>query len=192
MKENIEGAAEREIDPKSIALVTTTFYPKWSPEGEVSVDKVRGDLNIEMLEEAKRKGYQTIVVDGGSSSEFIDRLQKEGVAPIHETEHSMSGSRRQAFNEGSTLEGVKVIAWTEPEKVSIARDCLPDAVQPILDGRADIVIPKRDEEAFKTYPPYQVEYEQKARKHRPPSIRELREPPHPASFPICGHKNRAF
>lgn len=162
-KEKI-SSPEREIDPKSIALVTTTFYPKWSPEGDVSVDKVRGNLNILMLNEAKRKGYRVVVVDGGSSSGFVDRLKEEGIAPIPETEHSMSGSRRQAFNEGSALEGVKVIAWAEPEKVSIARDCLPEAVRPILDGRADIVIPKRGEESLRTYPAYQVEYEQKANK----------------------------
>lgn len=154
-----------EVNARSIGIATTTFYRNWYP-GEVreehNIDKIRGDLAIQMLREATQKGFQVAVVDGGSSDAFKGALEAMNITPHPERERGMSGSRRQAFKEVSSLDGVKVIAWAEPEKVSIVRDCLPGAVKPILEGEADIVIPKRDAAAFATYPDYQVTYEQRA------------------------------
>lgn len=156
---------ELEINPRWIVVATSTFYPKWYP-GKVKkhdiVDKVRGDLAIEMFREATLKGYQVIVVDHGESPEsFKTELTKVGVTPQFGGDLSMTARRQQAFREASKLEGVRVICYAEPEKVSIVRDCLPDAVLPLIQGKADIVIPKRDETAFRTYPNYQVEYEKR-------------------------------
>ncbi len=160
----------------SIGIATTTFYREWFP-GEVDyltikdprirTDKVRGDLAIQMLTEAHSRGFQLIVVDGGSSPEFQDALRNLGI-PMQQEEKdeqkktTMSGSRRQAMREVSKLEGVEVIAWTEPEKISFVKDILPEVAKPILVGEADIVIPKRDTESFATYPDYQAAYEQRA------------------------------
>lgn len=156
---------EFEPNPHSIGIATTTFYKNWYP-GDVQeqnkVDKIRGNLAIQMLREATAKGFQIAVVDGGSSDAFRETLEEMGIITHAEQEKGMSGSRRQAFNEISRLEGVKVIVWAEPEKVSIARDCLPEAAMPILQGLADIVIPKRDTNAFATYPDYQKSYELRA------------------------------
>lgn len=156
---------ELEVDPRSIAVVTTTFYPKWYPgvlEEKDIVDKIRGDLALEMINVAQKKGFQIVVIDGASNQEYKEELIKLGVIPSPETEKGMSGSRQQGFREASQLKGVKVICWAEPEKVSIVRDCLPQAIVPILNGEADIVIPHRGKNAFDTYPDYQVEFEQKA------------------------------
>ena len=79
-------------------------------------------------------------------------------------EKGMSAGRRQALEMASEFEDAKVVCWTEPEKISIINDCLPEATIPILTDEADIIIPKRDEQAFKTYPSQQAAYEQKANK----------------------------
>jgi hypothetical protein len=168
MNESSPGAElslspEINIDPKSLAVVTTTFYPKWYPgerqKDDRIVDKVRGDLALQMLREANLKGFQTVVVDGANNQPFKEALVQIGVTPKEETERGMSGSRRQGFREASQLPDVKVICWAEPEKVSITRDCLPQAVIPILKGEADIVVPKRTKEGMATLPDYQAEFE---------------------------------
>ncbi len=155
---------ELEVDPRSIAIATTTSYPKWYP-GETQehdvVDKIRGDLAIQTIKEAKQKKYQVLVVDGGSSEAFKTELAGIETPFLPELERGMSPSRQQAFTETAKLEGVKVICWIEPEKVSVIRDCLPEAVLPILNDEADIVVPKRTDLSFKTYPDYQVKYEQR-------------------------------
>lgn len=156
---------EREAINHSICIATTTSYKNWYPgevREEAKVNKVRGDLALQMLQQAIGKGLQVVVVDGASSDLFRQALAEMGITPHDEVEKSMAGSRRQVLREAGGLSGVKVVVWTEPEKVSIARDCLPEAVQPILQGLADIVIPKRDAAAFRTYPDYQVASEQRA------------------------------
>lgn len=155
---------ETERDPRSIALVTTTFYPNWypgSPSESENSDKVRGDLALRMLSEARGKGFQLVVVDGVNNQRFKEALRRIDINPLPEIDKGMSASRQQGFREAHILEGVKVICWLEPEKVSISRDCLPEAVIPILKGETDIVVPKRNEDLFKeTYPDYQVRFEQ--------------------------------
>lgn len=167
---NQEGviSPEHEVDPKSIGIASTTLYKNWYPGPPVPnhfiVDKIRGDLALETFKEAMLKKFQITVIDGGSSETFIQELVAQNI-PFTKQEKekpSMSGGRRQAFKEISGRDGVKVIVWTEPEKISIARDALPKAVLPILQGTADVVIPKRDKVAFATYPDYQTRYEQKA------------------------------
>jgi hypothetical protein len=159
--QNTEPSYES-IDPHEIGIASTTFYPEWQP-GEsgdnLTVDKIRGDIALATFGEAMKKGYQAVVVDGGSSPEFLEALQETGITVEAEKERGMSASRRQAFEAVSGLEDVGIICWTEPEKLSMVKDCIPYAVQPILAGEADIVIPRRDTDAFATYPEYQVEFE---------------------------------
>lgn len=160
--ERFEPSPEREIDPHSIAVVTGTYYPTWGTEKETGVDTVRGRLALEMIAKAKEKGFQIIVGDVGSSGEFLETLRKEGVVSNTKKGQGMSAARQQTFGEAGELEGVQAIAWTEAEKVSLAEDCVTEGIRPIMDGRADIVIPKRGEDAWATYPPFQREIEQRS------------------------------
>ncbi|MFZ5933169.1 MAG: hypothetical protein ACOYT7_03805 [Patescibacteria group bacterium] len=165
MNETREVESKEFYPPQAIAIATTTFYPDWYV-GETRdpdhTDKIRGDLFIKLMEEVLQKGYQLSVVDGGSSPELIKLIKGLGVNIIEQDKKGMSASRRQAFIEAGGLNGARVICWTEPEKVSLVKDCLPQAAAPILNGEADVVVPKRDEEAFKTYPAFQVSYEKRA------------------------------
>lgn len=154
--------AEMVIDPKSIAVVTTTLYPGWYPGRslDASDDKVRGDLALTMIGEAHKKGYQIVVVDGADNQRFKDALANLGIHLFPETEKGMSPSRQQGFKEASALEGVQAICWTE-EKPSLIKNGLPQSALPVLLGNADVVVPKRNEVLFKkTYPDYQVKFEQ--------------------------------
>lgn len=151
------------LNSQSIAITTTTFYPNWYPGQPLASDtnKVRGDLALKMIDMARSKGFQIIVVDGADNKEFKEALIKIGVHPYVESQKGMSASRQQAFREASNLDTVQVICWLEPEKVSVIADCLPNAVIPILKGKADVIVPKRNEQLFReSYPDYQVKSEQ--------------------------------
>lgn len=157
---------ESEINPRSIAIATTTFYPAWYP-GEVkdaTVDKIRGDLALQTIRNSEELGYQTVVVDGGSSDSFIERIKELGVSPQPEIEPGMSPSRQQVFIEASKLAGVGIICWVEPEKAPFIKDCLLQAVSPISRGEADVVIPKRDEKVLESYPDNRSIFERKGNK----------------------------
>lgn len=155
---------------RQIGIATATMYPGWEPlakgatRSKEDVSGLRGDLAIRMLRSAKEQGYQVGVVDGGSSDAFRNVLQDSlGITVSNEKQRGMSPGRRQAFKEVNAMEGVKVVAWIEPEKVSMV-DHLLKAAKPIIEGKADVVIPKRDAAAFVTYPDYQAEWENKANK----------------------------
>lgn len=158
-----ETSQSHEIfDPHTLGIATATFYPTWSPElpaegEEASPDKVRGDLALETIQAAIEQGYQIAVVDGGSSPAFQEALRLTAATVEDERERGMSASRRQAFESVSTMDGVEVICWTEPEKISMVRDCMELAVQPIVDGEADIVVTHRM--SLDSYPDYQAEFE---------------------------------
>jgi hypothetical protein len=159
-----EQSFESEIDPHSIAVVTGTYYPTWGTEKLSDTDKIRGGLSLEMIDHAQEKGFQIVVGDVGSSPEYMERLREKGIISNTKKSQGMSQARQQTFGEASKLEGAEVITWTEAEKISLIEDCLPEAIRPILDGRTDIVIPKRGEDAWATYPKFQREIEQRSNK----------------------------
>ena len=67
----------KEDRAEEIALCTTTFYKNWSSsfvrKGNTA-DTVRGDLAINSIIHGLWKGYHVVVVDGGSSTAFLDVL----------------------------------------------------------------------------------------------------------------------
>lgn len=155
----------------AVAIVTTTLYPFWyrgapknSSTEQAKVNKVRGDLAIEMLSEAKKKNFQVVLIDAGSSKDFVKEIIRIGIKVIPSKNKALSPSRQQGFKLASKIKGVKVICWLEPEKVSIIKDSLPQAVLPILNNQADIIIPKRSKTAFSTYPSFQAKIEKIANK----------------------------
>ncbi len=157
------------FNPSSIAISTITSYPKWY-RGKLRsfrhTDKIRGDLAIELAQKARDIGYQIVIADSKSTRTFRRDLKKIlGVILIRRRSEKRSPSKRQALRKALHLPGVKVIILTEPEKVSLVQDCIPLIAKPILNGEADIVVPKRNDELFKkTYPSYQYESEIEANK----------------------------
>lgn len=157
------------IDPQSIAIATSTFYPKWY-RGKLRsikhVDKVRGDLALEFLQKAKEKGYRVVMVDGKSSRTFREEIRKiEDIIVLQKRNPKRSPAKRKAINRARLLPGIKVIILSDLEKVSIVTDCVPLLVEPVLKGEADIVVAKRDSTLFKeSYPFYMYESEIKGNK----------------------------
>ncbi len=163
-----QRSPEFKFDPRSIGIATTTFYPNWYPGNSAKqyvVDKIRGDLALQTIQESVKNGFQVVVNDGTSSDAFqeeLKRLKGEGVIVLARTEPGMSATRRQVFQEVSYLPGVKVILWTEPEKTDLVQYASKIS-QPILEGKAHLVVIKREPELFKQmFPDYMYESEIKA------------------------------
>lgn len=154
----------------SVAVVTGTFYKDWYPgewiPGKNDTAKVRGDLALQTMKAALDAGYQLVAVDGGSSDQFKAAAEGLGIKLQVQTETTMSGSRREGFISASILDGVKAIAWLEPEKLSLITDekCLFDASQLILNDQADVVVLERDQAGLASIPDYQAKSEEEADK----------------------------
>lgn len=145
--------------PKSVAFSLITYYPKWYRGNLKSIshtDKVRGDLALEFINKAIAKNYQVVVVDGNSPKNYQKEFLKlkEKLIIIKRRSLQSSPAKRQAFIAASRLPNVKVIIVTEPEKTSLI-DSIPAITTPILEGKADIVVAKRNEKLFQqSFPDY--------------------------------------
>lgn len=152
-----------EFDASSVAIAAITSYPRWYRGKLRSIthtDKIRGDLALEMVKISKEFGYQVIIVDWQSPKTFCKQFNSiPEVALIRRRSEKRAVGKRNALKKAAKLPGVKVIVFTEPEKVSLVKS-LPIMIEPIFKGEADIVVPKRNDELFKkTYPNFQYESE---------------------------------
>lgn len=157
---------EFEVPSRSVAIVAPTSYPQWYP-GEIQdithTQKVRGDLALETARSAQGIGYQLTFVDGNSSHPFREELEKLGVEVLDRIEPTRAAARRLGFQHVAQKDNVKAVLFTQPEKVSLIADCTQQIAKPLVQGTADIVVPKRNEQLFKrTYPDYMVDSEIKA------------------------------
>lgn len=157
------------FDPRSVAIATITHFPKWYKGILKSIkhtDKVRGDLALECANKAAKLGYKMIVVNRGSSKTFTKELSSiKGIIVIRRRGKKRSPGKRMGIRIASKLRGVKVIIISEAEKVSIVTDCVPQIVEPLINGSADVVVPKREQSLFKsTYPAYMFESEMEGNK----------------------------
>lgn len=130
-------------------------------------DGIRGDLALELIAKTLSSGVRIVVSDGGSSPEFhaaLDKLTSEGLIVIDSDEIGRGPQRRKAFETATLLPSSRVIVYTQSEKVSLVNH-LVEISQPILEGNADIVIPKRNPELFEqSYPDYMRESELRVNK----------------------------
>lgn len=139
-----------------ISLATATFYPSWPFDKS---DKVRGDLAIKTLKEIEKMNLSLYISDGGSSESFISKISSLGHHIYRQEKPGLSAGRRQALTQASLKKGSLAIVLFEPEKVSFIKNNLVKLIQPILETQTDIVIPKREEKAFLSYPDYQTSSE---------------------------------
>ncbi|HSE29639.1 MAG TPA: hypothetical protein VLA77_03595 [Candidatus Saccharimonadales bacterium] len=124
-----------------VVVATTTMYR--------SAMETRAQLALVTLEKLSALGYRVVVVDGGSPEEWLEQVWRiDGVTILEESpdprtgKPSMGAGRRQAMLYASQRIGCKAVAWMEPEKLSFA-DLLAQAATPVLQGQADLVVPRR-------------------------------------------------
>lgn len=158
----------QDFDPKSIVIAVTTRYPNWHKGKSLDLsntDKVRGDLAIQTIDEAIKQNYTIVLNDGGSSKAFKEELAKHRIVVQTRVGESRATARKQLIEYCSHVPQAKIIVRMEPEKVSLVENCIPQLIEPILAGRVDIVVPKRQQDLFSSsYPDYMYESEMYANK----------------------------
>lgn len=125
---------EEYIDKTAIA--TTTFYNPNTVAG-----RLRAGLALELITGAMERGYHMSIVDGGSSDEFLDEVQKRGAQLVVDPSLKMGPSRRKAIDL-ATATGREVVAWTEPEKVGYLHSIWTTTRDIVEEGYA-LIIPIR-------------------------------------------------
>ncbi|KAL7531658.1 hypothetical protein ACHAXR_004161, partial [Thalassiosira sp. AJA248-18] len=148
-----------------VCVVTVTFYPDTSD--------VRFHLALELCKLATQHKIHLIIVDGSPNHPAVrDQFQNGSDGYVHvfqqdrERYSGKGGSLRQAIlkatewiqeenNNHSNAESIlneAAICFTEPEKVDMMNH-VHEIVKPIIKGRADVVVPTRNDEFFRqTYP----------------------------------------
>lgn len=120
-----------------VVIATTTFYRPG--------DERRAEVCLQMITEAVARGWEIVVVDGGSTIPFVDEAARLGAHVFDEVRgegHTMGRGRRQAIAAAADLAGRDgVIIWTE-EKPKLM-ELLGDAISLVRRGVADIVVPNR-------------------------------------------------
>ncbi|MBI4049943.1 MAG: hypothetical protein HY398_00670 [Candidatus Doudnabacteria bacterium] len=135
----------------SIALLTMTYY--------ANVEETRFHLACQMLGNAKAVGYMTAVLDGSPDDLVSLAFERIGTVIFKQTAQGMGPARRELFLKASANKP-GIFLWSE-EKPDIVR-LIPQIVEPIARGWADIVIPFRTDKSWESYPAYQAESEKAA------------------------------
>ncbi len=147
------------VNPASsnnVVLVTTTFY---NPEK----DQVRYQLAQDMATQAKQAGYTLVVVDGSQDPSVTQKLKELGAQVFPQLHRGMGPSRREAYFHAVEVAKDRkspIFVWLEPEKGNLI-PWIPKIVNPIVEGRADVVIPTRTPKSWASYPAFQQESETK-------------------------------
>ena len=134
--------------------MTTTFYTEKS---------LRFHLMCQMVGNAAAMGHPVLVVDGSPDQLVRSALSHSRCAKvIQQVESGMGSSRRQVFAAWDGVWGPSdAILWVEPEKGDIIRHALA-LFAPIKVEEADIVLPKRTDVSFASYPAAQATSEKAA------------------------------
>lgn len=156
---NISVPFQMTVDITSrTSVVTTTYYPDLSD--------IRFHLALELCKLAAQHHINLIIVDGSPDHTTIrEQFQKAGGGYVHvyqqDTDQYIGkgGSLRQAileatemFKQNNIERKDSVICFTEPEKVDLMNH-IHTIAKPILDGKADVVVPTRNDALFReTYP----------------------------------------
>lgn len=143
--------AKETFDPHSVVIFFPTYYENWNLSDnreENNADLARGDASISTITKAIDVGYRLVIVDGGSSTDYLDRLHKLGIDTLPQKEKGMARAKREALVVAAALEGAEVLLLMQPEKDDIIKD-IPELVKPIRSGQADLVMPTREPNSFR-------------------------------------------
>lgn len=138
---------------ENTVIVTSTYYNPNLYRDQTSSDFLRSRLATSLIQRAIDAGYAILVVDGYSSTEnspdeVLKQFEAAGAQLYLAAEAGIGKQRRQVILEAYKL-SKPVIAWTEPEKHTFIPE-LWKTIEPINNGEADMVIPRRT--SLSSYP----------------------------------------
>jgi len=138
-----------------VVIAMTTFYK--------SVEELRFKLACQLVSAAVSAGHKVVIVDGSPTREVAKKLYELGAQVYPQLHKGMGPGRREVFfhaMEVAVEKDISFILWTEPEKVDVVR-WVEKIIEPLLED-SSVVVPRRSEKAWATWPTYQRTTEEKA------------------------------
>lgn len=135
---------------ESNTYLATTIYAKYETRSE----RIRVDLALATINQAREHGYGIVVVDGGSPEKFIYEMLDLNALVYHQENPGMGNARRQALRQAqdkTSLNGA--VVWLEPEKCNLVSHIDP-AADKVVNENYDLVMFRRD--SLDSYPPEQA------------------------------------
>jgi len=129
-----------------VAITTVTYF-----RSDSEVDRVRSDLALLSVEEARGLGYAVFIADGGSYDGFSRECESRGANIEVLSGASFAERTRHGIKRGYAA-GAEVLMRLEIEKTPLISQ-IAKMIAPIYDGDADFVVPHRGD--LKSYPPGQ-------------------------------------
>ena len=117
-----------------------------------------------MVDKAVAAGYPIVIVDNSPIGEIASLLRASGATVFAQQHKGMGPGRNQAFFHGTMLArelGYDVIVWMEPEKIGFV-DCIASLLEQMELNGAGIVIPRRSEKSWESWPAFQRQSEEEA------------------------------
>jgi hypothetical protein len=129
-----------------VIMVYTTFDTAW--------ERVRNACTLKTIAEAKKHGYEVVVLDGGSPAKFVKEMEALGVRVYRQYAPGMGNGCRETLRLAQEIAtGDQGIVWIEPEKYPLVSKLAP-AVRRFEDKHLDLLLLKRTN--LDSYPPEQA------------------------------------
>jgi glycosyltransferase involved in cell wall biosynthesis len=117
-------------------------------------ERVRSELTLRSIDEARKHNFYMLVVDGGSPASYIDAMREKGAMIIPQEQPGMGNARRQVLREASLIADIDgVVIWMEPEKYTLV-PLLRPAVEMVTQDKNDLVLFQR--KSLASYPEEQA------------------------------------
>jgi len=135
----------------TVVIATTTFYKSRKDYRFPCADR--------MVKKAIADGHIVIIVDGSPNPEIKEYFLSLGAMVYDETMKGIGPSRRELYNHIRLFRvrhtaAPEIIQWLEPEKDDLI-PFVPQIIEPIKQGKAKIVVPRRTPAAWESYPKFQ-------------------------------------
>lgn len=134
---------------REAALATTVLAKE-----DCHYERVRANLALDTIYEARMNNYDIIVVDGGSPDKYICQMIDLGAIVYPQDVPGMGNARRQSLRHAKDAVSENgAVVWLEPEKSTLV-PLLRPAVDKIVTENYDLVMFRR--KSLDSYPPEQI------------------------------------
>lgn len=132
------------------AVIATTVLATYNTAAE----GVRTECVLKTIEAARDHDFPIVVIDGGSTDQFIEAMEVLGAIVVKEAEPGMGNARRQALQQAvQYAHKGDAIVWTEPEKYPLI-PLLQAPIESVTKLGHDLVMLRRT--SLESYPPEQA------------------------------------
>lgn len=127
-------------------LVTSTKF-----DFAVPSEECRALLSLAAMDKAQAIGLPVISADAGSSPRYIEAARERGAMIFKASGKTLGAQRREAIARAQQLHPLCIV-YSEIEKLPLIAE-VPHIVEPILSGKAEMVVPRR--QSLESYPSLQ-------------------------------------